>query len=136
MALVVVVVRSTLVVLALVLALSTNVHRVVSALREPILRRSIVGDDGAEYSTLVVLGDAANDNAVGAGRTAVVDTAGVGDGELEVWLLSVGEAKVLVVVVDVGVYSIKSVAVLARKGPIDTHICPCLSSVSEQVRTL
>lgn len=64
-----------------------------------------MGDDGAEDRTLVVLGDAADDNAVGAGRVSVVDAAGVGYGEFKVWLLSVGEAEMLVVVVDVRVCS-------------------------------
>jgi len=89
--------------LALILSLTTHIHRIIRTLSEPVLCLSVVGDDRAEDGARVVLGDATDDDAVGAGRLAVVD-AGLLDGELEVGLLGVGEGEMLVVVVSVGVW--------------------------------
>jgi len=58
-------------------------------------------DDGAVDGAGEVLGDAAEDDAVGAGGGAGVDVAGGEDGEFEVRGLGVGEGEVFVVVVGV-----------------------------------
>lgn len=86
-----------------VLALSVgDVHGVVRALREAIVLRLVVRDDGAVDGGAVIRGDGANDDSVCAWAAAVVGPA-LHDGELEVGLFGVTELEMLVVVVGVGV---------------------------------
>lgn len=92
-----------IIVATLIRPLPPHIHSIIRTLREPVALLPIMGDDGAVDGAGVVFGNASDDDAVGAGGTAVVGPGGL-DGELEVWLLGVREGEVFVVVVGVWVW--------------------------------
>lgn len=81
--------------LRLVIPLPPNIHTVIRTFGEVVLLLPVVRDDGAVDGARVVLGDAADDDAVGAGGGAGVGLVVLEDGEFEVWFLGVGEGEVL-----------------------------------------
>lgn len=87
---------------ALVISLSVDVHGVVCTLSKSILPLSVVGDDRTEDGALKILGDAANHDAVGTRRLAIVDAVLL-DRELQVRLVGVTEGEMFVVIVIVRV---------------------------------
>ena len=74
-----------------IVALPAQVHRIVTALREAVLPLPIVRDDGTVDGAAVVVGNAADDDAVGARGGPVVDSSARHDGEFEVGSLGAGQ---------------------------------------------
>ena len=73
-----------------VVTLPAQVHAIITALRKAVSPLPIVRDDGTVDGAAVVIGDAADDDAVGAGGGPVVDCSARHDGEFEVGSLLAG----------------------------------------------
>ena len=65
---------------SLIIALSPRIHRIVRALREPVLALAIMRDDGAVHRARIIIRDASDHDAIGAGRGTIVYASGY-DGE-------------------------------------------------------
>lgn len=60
----------------------SHIHRIITALRKPILPLPVMRDDGAVHGAIEVLADAPDHHPVGPRRAAVVDLAVLENGEL------------------------------------------------------
>lgn len=89
--------------LLLVTTLTSRIHGIVGALREPILALPIVRDDSAINSARIIGGNAPDHDTIGSGRRTIVHVPGL-DGELQIGFRGVLEAEVLVVIVGMGVF--------------------------------
>lgn len=90
--------------LRLVIPLPPNIHTIIRTFCEVVLLLPVVRDDGTVDGARVVLGDTADDDAVGAGGGAGVCLVVLEDGEFEVGFLGVGEGEVLEGVSETGVW--------------------------------
>lgn len=79
----------------LVIALAVDVHSIILALGEAVVRRSIVCNGGTVDSRRVIGRDAADDDAVCSRTATAVDFAVLQNREFEVGLLCVGEGEFL-----------------------------------------
>ena len=73
-----------------ILALPAQVHRIITALREAVLALPIVCDDGTVDGAAVVVGDAADNDAVRARGGPLVDVSASHNGKFEVGSLVAG----------------------------------------------
>jgi len=84
--------------------LPIRIHRIILALRKPILRAPIMRNHSTKDSSAVIARDRANHDSVCAWRLVIREGTGFEDWEFEVGLLGVGKGEVLVIIVGVRIF--------------------------------